>query len=65
MAGSSRALRTNSRMAAMRSRGSGSPIGAANRAPAKRLPPAGSSAVRRLMGMAIGMWSMGVPKCSW
>ena len=43
--------------AAMRSRGSGSPTGAANRAPAKRLPPAGSSAVRRLMGSAIGMRS--------
>ena len=65
MAGSATAVRTCSRMSKMRRAGSGSPIGAAMRAPAKRLPPAGSSSVRRFTGIASGSASMGTPSASW
>ena len=43
----------------MRSAGSSSPTGAAMVAPAKRLPPAGSSSVRVLIGRASGSASTG------
>ena len=38
-----------------------SPTGATSRAPAKRLPPAGSSSLRRLTGIASGTASTGTP----
>ena len=64
-AGSSRASSTRSRIRRMRSRGSAVPIGPAMRAPAKRLPPSGSSARRRLTGNAIGSTSGVAPWRSW
>ena len=65
MAGSARAVMTNSRMISMRARGSASPTGAANLAPANRLPPIGSSLVRSETGIPIGIRSTGMPWCSW
>lgn len=65
IAGSSRVFRTNSRIWRIRLLGSGSPTGAAKRAPAKRLPPRESALPRRLMGMPMGMVSTRTPKCSW
>ena len=34
-------------------------------APVKRLPPSGSEALRRLMGMETGISSTRTPWCSW
>ena len=64
-AGSSRASSTRSRIIRMRSRGSAAPTGPAMRAPAKRLPPSGSSSRRRLTGNAIGSVSGFRPASSW
>ena len=64
IAGSALAVMTNSRTSRMRSRGSSSATGPANRAAPNRLPPVVSAAVRRLMGIAIGMVSIGMEKCS-
>jgi hypothetical protein len=65
MAGSEAAVVTSPRITAMRFTGSGSAIGMAMRAPAKRFPPTGSSSVRRLTGMASGSESICTPRASW
>ena len=64
-AGSSRAARTRSRTTRTRSRASSRPTGAAMRAPAMRLEPSGSSALRMLTGRAKVSSSTSTPCSAW
>ncbi len=61
----SRADSTNSRIAVIRSAGSGSSSAAVKRAPVNRLPPCGSSCARRLIGMPRVSVPTGAPSRSW
>ena len=61
-----RAWSTNRRTAWTRAAGSGSASGPGSRAPVNRLPPCGSSSVRRLIGMPTGIVSgTATPSASW
>src|SRR6266567_4692992 len=60
-----RAVSTYCRTAAILAAGSGSAMGAAKPAPVKRLPPCGSSWVRRLIGNPTVSLSTGAPCRSW
>src|SRR6266568_559164 len=60
-----RAVSTNCRTAATLAAGSGSAMGVTNLAPVNRLPPCGSSWVRRLIGNPMVSLSSGAPCRSW